>query len=168
MNRRRNPVDLSNFFRMRPHAGAIIQGSHSFPTIRGVVYFYGTSSGVIVRVEISGLPTGDGPCNSPIFGFHIHQGEMCGSSFGDPFSAVMGHFNPDMCPHPYHAGDMPPLFGVNGRAFSVFLTGKFTLEDIIGRTVIIHSNRDDFTTDPSGDSGEKIACGEIRELRGVR
>ena len=167
MSRRRNPVELTSFFKMRPHAGAIIQGGYKFPSIRGVVYFYETSTGVIVRAEVSGLPCGVG-CDSPIFGFHIHEGLSCYGGGESPFSEAMGHFKSNMCPHPYHAGDMPPLLGVGGRAFSVFLTGRFTLEEIIGRTVVIHGGRDDFTTDPSGDSGERIACGEIRELRGIR
>ena len=43
------------------------------------------------------------------------------------------------------------------------LINKFTVNEIIGRTVIIHSQPDDFTTQPSGNSGKKIACGEITE-----
>jgi Cu-Zn family superoxide dismutase len=43
------------------------------------------------------------------------------------------------------------------------LINKFTVNEIIGRTVIIHSQPDDFTTQPSGNSGKKIACGEIIE-----
>jgi Cu-Zn family superoxide dismutase len=41
------------------------------------------------------------------------------------------------------------------------LTDRFTLDEVIGRTVVIHALRDDFTTDPAGNSGEKIACGTI-------
>ena len=74
----------------------------------------------------------------------------------------MTHYNPKDCPHPYHAGDMPPLFGNNGEAFMAFMTDRFTVEEIIGKTVIIHSNPDDFTTQPGGNSGEKIACGKIK------
>ncbi|MBP3600475.1 MAG: superoxide dismutase family protein [Clostridia bacterium] len=56
---------------------------------------------------------------------------------------------------------MPPLFEVNGRAFSVFLTDRFSVPQILGKTVIIHALPDDFTTQPSGNAGEKIACGII-------
>lgn len=72
------------------------------------------------------------------------------------------HYNPDNCQHLYHAGDMPPLFGVDGSAVLLFLTNRFSVEEIIGRTVIIHARPDDFMTQPSGNSGEKIACGVIR------
>ena len=58
---------------------------------------------------------------------------------------------------------MPVLFGNNGFAWMLFLTNRFMPEDIIGRTVVIHSLPDDFHTQPSGNSGEKIACGEIVE-----
>lgn len=73
-----------------------------------------------------------------------------------------GHFNPGGKPHPFHSGDMPPLFGCDGMAYSIFLTNRFTPDEIVGRTVIIHLNPDDFTTQPSGNSGEMIACGVIR------
>ena len=60
---------------------------------------------------------------------------------------------------------MPPLFGCNGAAFSVFLTDRITVNEIIGKTVIIHSDPDDFTSQPSGNAGTKIACGVIRVNR---
>lgn len=71
------------------------------------------------------------------------------------------HYNPFECPHPYHAGDMPPLFGANGYAFLTFVTSRFTVNDIVGKTIIVHSEPDDFSTQPSGNAGEKIACGVI-------
>ena len=71
------------------------------------------------------------------------------------------HYNPLGCPHPYHAGDMPPIFGAAGYAFSAFVTDRFTVRDVVGRSVILHGSPDDFTTQPSGNAGEKIACGEI-------
>ena len=77
-------------------------------------------------------------------------------------SDAKAHYNPDNCEHPYHAGDMPPIFGNNGYAFSIFLTNRFCTDEIIGKTVIIHLQPDDFHSQPSGDSGAKIACGEIR------
>ena len=80
------------------------------------------------------------------------------------FADSMAHYNPQDCEHPYHAGDRPPLFGNNGYAYFVFLTGRFKVCEIIGKTVIIHLHPDDFHTQPSGDSGTKIACGEIRRM----
>lgn len=79
----------------------------------------------------------------------------------DPFADAMSHYDPRGCAHPYHAGDLPPLFGNNSFALSVFLTDRFSVHEVIGRTVIIHDHPDDFTTQPSGNSGTKIACGVI-------
>ena len=50
----------------------------------------------------------------------------------------------------------------DGYAFSAVLSNSFAAEDIIGKTVVIHSSPDDFITQPSGNAGKKIACGEIR------
>ena len=63
-----------------------------------------------------------------------------------------------------HAGDLPPLFGNHGFAFAVFLTDRFSVREVLGKTVIVHLKPDDFTTQPSGSAGEKIACGEIRKI----
>ena len=60
---------------------------------------------------------------------------------------------------------MPPLFGNQGHAFSAILTDRFSLSDVIGKTVIIHGNPDDFTTQPAGNAGEKLACGDIISCR---
>ena len=84
----------------------------------------------------------------------------------DPLANAMSHYNPDGCVHPYHAGDLPPLFGNDGLALSLFLTNRFSVDEVIGRTVIIHDHPDDFVTQPSGNSGAKIACGVIRRITG--
>ena len=145
----------------RPQARAVVRGSGRYPLIYGEVRFYQTTLGVVVLAEIMGLPDSENPCRAPIFGFHIHDGGECTGNSDDPFANAGRHYNPDGCPHPYHAGDMPPLFGAGGLAFSAFLTDRFAVEEILGRTVIIHGAPDDFTTQPAGNAGEKIACGVI-------
>lgn len=148
-------------FKRRADAVAFINGSPDYPKIKGRVLFYQLKNAVMVRADIWDLPKGRGDCESPIFAFHIHKGEECSGNKNDPFANADGHFNPDNCPHPYHAGDLPPLFGVNGKAFSAFLTDTFTVKEVLGRAIIIHSKPDDFTSQPAGNSGEKIACGII-------
>ena len=142
-------------------AVAFVSGSPKHPSIRGSVRFFGVRGKVFVRAEITGLPEGTKPCASPIFAIHIHEGTECTGNETDAFANAGGHYNPYNCLHPYHAGDMPPLFGVNGSAFSAFLTDRFTIPEILGKALIIHASPDDFTTQPSGSSGEKIACGVI-------
>ena len=149
---------------LRPKAKAQIKGSIIYFEINGQVWFYETKFGVLIVADIEGLPKQTIDCNSPIFAFHIHEGGNCTGNNNDLFSDVGMHYNPNNCQHPYHAGDLPPLFTTNGNAFLVVLTDRFKVEEVIGRTVVIHSKVDDFTTQPAGNSGTKIACGEIKMI----
>lgn len=159
-----NNNDFCSVIRRRANAAALVTGSEKYPGIHGRVLFYQLRSGVIVRAEISGLPKRNPLCSNPIFAFHVHAGTECTGNETDYFANADGHYNPNNCLHPYHAGDMPPLFGVNGNAFLMFLTDRFRVAEIVGRTVIIHASPDDFTTQPSGNAGEKIACGIIKPI----
>ena len=145
----------------RPFASAKIKGSNNYPGISGIVYFYKVPEGVLVLIQLSGLPVSADICKQPIFAIHIHSVNSCTGNNTDPFADTLTHYNPNHCAHPYHAGDLPPVFGANGLGFSVFLTNRFSAEEIIGKTIILHSSPDDFTTQPSGNSGIKIACGVI-------
>jgi len=80
------------------------------------------------------------------------------------FPNTGNHYNPGNVPHPEHAGDLPPLLSNSGYAWMSFYTSRVNVEDIIGRSLVIHSMRDDFTTQPSGNSGDKIGCGVIERM----
>lgn len=153
---------FQSIFRKNPDAMAFVSGSSSYPDVSGTVRFYQMCGYVMVVAEFEGLPIEDQPCAEPIFGFHIHEGMECSGDCSDPFADAGGHYNPNRCPHPYHAGDMPPLFGAGGRAFLAFMTDRFRVNEILGRAVIVHRMSDDFHTQPSGDAGAKIGCGIIR------
>ena len=149
-----------------PDAAAWIFGSDAYPTVRGRVTFRQTQKGVIVTSEIAGLPDiGGESCDNPVFAMHIHDGESCTGNAQDPFANADGHYNPNGCLHPFHAGDLPPLFSNDGAAWCSLLTDRFTVRAVIGKTIIIHREPDDFTTQPSGNSGAKIACGVIEAKR---
>lgn len=168
MNRNMNPNSQLSILRLLqcpPKAVAVMNGSDAYPNIYGLVRFYQSKDGTLVFAEITGLPKADLPCNQRIFGFHIHSGASCTGNSDDPFADAMTHYSPNNCEHPDHAGDLPPLFGYNGKALSIFLTSRFTINEIIGKTIIIHDSPDDFTTQPSGNAGNKIACGIIRHVR---
>ncbi len=152
---------LQNVLKRSPDAHATIKGSPNFPDIYGMVFFYQIEDGILLVAQVQGLPQGTGTCSSNVFGFHIHEGSSCTGNAQDPFANVGPHYNPHNCPHPAHAGDLPPLFGNRGNAFMAFTTDKFSVSEVIGRTVVVHSAPDDFTTQPSGNSGAKIACGQI-------
>lgn len=157
--------DFLSLMRQKPDATAMLWGSSEYRNLMGTVYFYHAPEGVVVMAQISGLPKNSDLCAKPVFGFHIHSGRSCTGNNEDAFADAINHYNPQGCPHPYHAGDMPPLFGCGGYAFSTFLTDRFTIDEIIGRVVIVHSSPDDFTTQPSGNAGKKIACGIINSIR---
>ncbi|MBR1533231.1 MAG: superoxide dismutase family protein [Ruminococcus sp.] len=141
----------------RPNAKAFIQGSEQFPELRGEVLFYQERDGALISARVRGLPKNE----TGFYGFHIHEGDSCN---GKGFPDAKGHYNPKDHPHPSHAGDLPPLLSNHGNAYLSVKTDRFRLRDIIGRTVIIHGGTDDFRTQPSGDAGEKIACGVIKAV----
>lgn len=147
-----------------PQAIANVEGGSGDEEINGVVYFFQTEMGVIVMYSVGGLPVNPQSCTGSVFAMHIHEGGSCTGAAGDPFSETGGHYNPYGCPHPYQAGDLPPLFSNGGYAFGAVLTSRFGVEEILGRTIVIHADVDDFHTQPSGNSGAKIACGVIRAL----
>lgn len=157
--------DLCRMLKGLPDAVAVLQGSAEHVGINGTVKFYQTKGGVLVIADVVGLPTVKEPCKDGVFAFHIHGGSECAGNASDPFANAETHYNPDNCPHPYHAGDMPPLFSAGDRAFLAFISDRFTVDEIIGKTVIIHDRPDDFTTQPSGNAGNKIACGVIFSVR---
>lgn len=165
MYHRSNNINIDAILRGLPEAVATVRGGSKYPEINGSVKFYQTVKGVITLAEIFGLPAPTEKCGNDIFAFHIHSGASCTGDSEDKFADAGTHYNPTDCPHPYHAGDMPPLFSAGGTAFLAFLSNRFTADEIIGKTVIIHDKPDDFTTQPSGNAGKKIACGEIAGVR---
>jgi len=138
-----------------PDAVARITGGAEAPQLSGCVEFYQENRCVLIVAKISGLPADS---ETGFFGFHIHKGNTC---TGADFSGTDSHYNPTEQAHPEHAGDLPPLLRCNGSAYLSVRTDRFSVKEIIGRTVVIHSEPDDFHTQPAGNAGRKIACGMI-------
>lgn len=145
--------------RKGPDAAARIYGGMEAPQLSGCVQFYQENGCVEIVARITGLPR---ESETGFFGFHIHQGESCS---GTDFSGTGSHYNPTDRVHPQHAGDLPPLLACGGNAYLSVKTDRFSVNEIIGRTVVIHSNPDDFYSQPAGNAGKKIACGVIRKGR---
>jgi len=122
-----------------------------------------TPHGLIVRVEATGLPQG-------WHGLHFHQAGDC-SDHADHFKKSGSHLARDDEAHGYfaangpHAGDLPNIYaGSDGVAKAEFFTStaeREMLRDEDGTAVMIHAGADDYRTAPSGDSGERLACGVI-------
>ena len=129
--------------------------------IVGTVTFTQRDGFVEVAAEIKGLPTG-------LHGFHIHEFGDCSMADG---MCAGGHFNPTNMPHGgpesarHHAGDLGNLkadqSGVARFQLKDELISLSGSHSIIGRSIIIHEKVDDFTTQPAGDAGKRIACGVI-------
>lgn len=133
--------------------------------VDGTVNFTQQSGVVRMEVKASGLKP-----NSE-HGIHIHEKGDC--SAPDATSAG-GHFNPDHQPHGHpremkrHAGDLPNLRADGqGQATANYEIKGITLDQdfrgVLQRAVVIHVQPDDYKTQPSGDSGSRIACGVIEK-----
>lgn len=143
-----------------PAASAQMKGSEAYSGIRGRVDLYDTYGGTVLVAELYGIPR-ELEKSGGFYGFHIHEGSSCTGNEEDAFADTGMHYNPKNTPHPQRAGDLPPLMSNDGVIWTAVYTSRFYPEDVIGRTIVLHEKVDDFRTQPSGDSGRKIACGEI-------
>lgn len=143
----------------RPRAYAEIKGDDAYGDLSGYVYFYDVpTGGMLIEAEIFGLPD-RGRVGAPVFyAFHMHEVGNC----SEHFTKTGNHYNPANLPHPAHAGDFPPLRSSDGYAWLAFYDADLELYDVIGKSMVIHLNADDFATQPSGNAGAKIGCGVIR------
>lgn len=155
---------LSLLSETEPDAVATIKGNAMYPDINGIVKFYALpESGILIATEISDLPDGREDDTPTFFAFHIHENGDCSRNFEN----TGNHYNPNNVPHPEHAGDLPSLLSNDGYVWTVIYDSFLTLPMILNRSVVIHQNPDDFTTQPSGNAGEKIACGVITSNTGA-
>lgn len=138
----------------QPAAVARVAGGREAPCLCGTVKFYQMGKQVMVVADICGLPESE----TGFFALHIHAGKACA---GQNFADTAGHYDPCGKPHPMHAGDLPPLLCCDHKAFLAVLTGRFSVSEVLGRTVVIHKEADDFHSQPAGNAGQKIACGVI-------
>ncbi|MBC8630878.1 superoxide dismutase family protein [[Eubacterium] tenue] len=145
----------------KPNAYAKIKGGPLAPCISGIVYLYQLEDGVYVKAYIAGIPNINNQTSS-FHGFHIHEvGDCTVGNESDPFTDAKSHYNPTKVDHPMHAGDLPPILSADGIGVLSTFTNRFTVNDVIGKSFILHSGYDDFTTQPSGNSGSRLACGVI-------
>ena len=157
------PNIFSSYRPNHPTAIARLQGGLNAPDLKGDILFYQLDNGVYIKAYITGIPGTDSKGNPTRFhGFHIHErGDCSVGTESNAFPYTGNHFNPTNEEHPFHAGDLPPILSSDGIGILSVYTTAFTVHDILERSIILHENIYDFTTQPSGASGAKIACGRI-------
>lgn len=145
-----------------PGVTALLQDAHG--VIVGRVTLTDSSHGLLVHGSLVGVPRGT-------HAIHFHETGKCEA----PFKTAGGHFNPGQKAHGMldpagpHAGDLPNLvvpkdgslefeFFVQGLTLS---PGPSSLFDADGTAIVLHAKADDHRTQPSGDSGDRIACGVV-------
>ncbi len=127
----------------------------------GSVRMWETPGGVTFRIGAAGLPHG-------IHGIHVHAVGRCD---GPRFETSGPHWNPAAKKHGFnapagpHAGALPNITvaanGVLQEAVTLAHANFAGLLDADGSALVIHARADDYATDPSGNSGDRIACGVI-------
>jgi superoxide dismutase, Cu-Zn family len=152
---------------MQPQGSDPMASARLEPTrgnaVSGMVMFRQVGAQTTMHVRVEGLKP------NQEHGFHIHDRGDCSS--GDGMSTG-GHFNPTSQPHgrhgegAHHVGDLPSLKADgSGRVDQRFTLSGLSIgsgtADIVGRGLIVHADPDDFKTQPTGNSGARIACGVI-------
>jgi Cu-Zn family superoxide dismutase len=138
---------------------------------RGTAELWQDPSNIVhVRLQLHDLSPGE-------HGIHFHAVAKCESEGPTPFASAGAHYNPIGRQHGLqnpagpHAGDAPNItIGAEGRLDSGFTTdratltdGSTTLFDADGSSIVIHAAPDDQMTQPSGNSGARVACGILRK-----
>jgi len=142
---------------LQPTKDSQVQGTIEFMQVDGKLHAMGQVSGLAPRSE---------------HGFHIHEKGDCSAPDG---SSAGGHFNPASRDHGsvtgevHHGGDMPNIVAdadgnarVHGPGSPSVNIGQGDGADIIGRGLIVHADPDDYTTQPTGNAGARLACAVIK------
>ena len=129
----------------------------------GSVTLSATPQGTLLHAKLENLPAG-------AHAFHVHAVGVCEA----PFKSAGGHFNPAgkkhgiESPEGMHAGDMPNIHVPDSGALEIeVLNTQLKLDaslfDEDGASIVIHDGPDDYTSDPAGAAGPRIACGVITQ-----
>jgi Cu-Zn family superoxide dismutase len=125
------------------------------------------SGGVKIVADVSGAKDGK-------HGFHVHENGQCEHS--DHFKSAGGHFNPGGADHacpptdPRHAGDLGNIDITGGKGHLEITSTALSLSgpnSVVGKALILHTGEDDCKTQPTGNSGDRLACGVVTQEGGA-
>jgi superoxide dismutase, Cu-Zn family len=167
------PFALTACVTGEPQGGAPVALVNAGGQSIGSVRAWQTAGGVTFRIDASGLPHG-------VHGIHVHAAGRC-----DPpdFASAGPHWNPLAKKHGMnnpagpHAGDLPNVeVAANGMlgatvtlpGASLTASGPGALLDADGASLVLHAAADDYLTDPSGNSGPRIACAVLQPVVEIR
>jgi Cu-Zn family superoxide dismutase len=156
-------IETTTFYILSPEGNLIANVTLSENPETGVTFD-------ITNTQDSGLAPGE-------HGLHVHETGACTPTTGDElYSDAGAHFNPTTMDHgapdatPHHAGDLGNVtvnddgtidFSISTTDLTLVPDAPNSLNDADGSALIIHANPDDLTTQPSGDSGDRVGCGVI-------
>ena len=133
-------------------------------TATGTMTFTANAASVRLNISIANVPP------SSVHGFHIHAGTSCGPDG----TAAGDHWNPMNVAHGewsegvHHLGDIGNIdarldgTGADEIMTDLWTVGTGSMDDVVGRTAVLHANADDYVTQPNGNTGAPIACGVIQ------
>ena len=145
-------------------ATATLQGATSDPDFSGTITITPEGDGVKVVAHIEGVDT-DG-----MHGLHVHENGLCEHGGDKHFTSAGGHFNPTGAEHacpptePRHAGDLGNVQITEGAGHLELTTTGLSLSgpnSVVGKAIILHTGEDDCKTQPTGNSGDRLACGVV-------
>lgn len=134
----------------------------------GLANFIATSHGVLIELDLKGLPPG-------AHAIHIHTSGNCNAkvaftSAGPDLSFEPTKLHGFLAPHGPHPGDLPNEYAAGDGTLHASVisnavslgNGKKSIFDRDGASIIVHAKADDYVSQPAGNSGDRIACGEIK------